>query len=104
MIRKPNTDVRGSGFASQAIHAVWQRGVVVAGYDAAAWRKDACGAWIKRTDFGLTTSAYGWEVDHVLPVALGGGDQLANLQPLQWANNRHKADQFPHWTCKVRAA
>ena len=67
-------------------------------------RKDACGAWMRRDHHGRTDSEYGWEVDHVRPVAEGGSDHLANLQPLQWQNNRHKGDSYPNWTCAVRAA
>jgi len=37
----------------------------------------------------------GWEVDHIRPVSHDGGDDLANLQPLQWKNNRCKGDTFP---------
>ena len=40
---------------------------------------------------------YGWKIDHIKPVAKGGTDDLNNLQPLQWANNRHKSDNYPNW-------
>jgi len=42
----------------------------------------------------------GWEVDHIKPVSRGGGDELENLQPLQWENNRFKDDNWPQWQCK----
>ena len=48
-----------------------------------------------------TTGDYSWEIDHIRPVAHGGGDELTNLQPLQWKNNRHKGDDFPNWSCAV---
>jgi len=64
------------------------------------WR-DACGAAINRQAYGNTNSQHGWEVDHIHPVAKGGGDDLANLQPLQWENNRSKGDNYPRWACKV---
>lgn len=47
---------------------------------------------------------YGWEIDHIKPSSLGGSDGLYNLQPLQWENNRSKSDNWPHWSCKVKAA
>lgn len=72
-------------------------------YDPNAWRKDQCGAWMNRAEYGKTDSQYGWEIDHKKPIASGGTDDLSNLQPLQWDNNRHKGDSFPHWTCKRRS-
>ena len=53
-------------------------------------RVDAWGWTIVRQDYGKTGSRYGWEIDHIVPVALGGKDDLSNLQPLQWENNRRK--------------
>lgn len=73
------------------------------GFDPTSIRMDACGAPIKRWDYGQT-SEFGWEIDHIKPVSLGGGDEINNLQPLHWQNNRHKADKWPNWTCAVVAA
>jgi 5-methylcytosine-specific restriction endonuclease McrA len=57
-----------------------------------------CGNVMKSSDYGNTNSQYGWEVDHIKPVAKGGTDDLSNLQPLQWDNNRKKGDTYP-WNC-----
>jgi hypothetical protein len=65
----------------------------------ANFRKDACGVTILRNDYGTTTD-YGWEIDHIKPVASGGTDAMDDLQPLHWENNRHKADNWPHWSCR----
>jgi 5-methylcytosine-specific restriction endonuclease McrA len=101
-MRRPNTTTTGHAFGSDWIQAVWQKGQAVAGYDALLYRKDACGAWMSRNEYGQTTT-WGWEIDHIRPVALGGADFYDNLQPLQWQNNRHKSDNFPNWGCAVAA-
>ncbi len=79
---------------------VWRKGKVVPGRDPEVWRKDICGDLIKYDEHANTDSLYGWEVDHIKPEALGGTDDLDNLQPLQWYNNRRKADTYP-WRCEA---
>lgn len=81
---------------------VWRKAKIMPNNDPNIFRKDTCGAWIKRNEYGNTNSKYGWEIDHIIPVAQGGTDFIENLQPLQWENNRHKSDNYPRWECKVR--
>jgi len=88
MQREPNTDADGNPFSPEAIEAVWQKARTMGIYE--TLRVDAWGWTIVRQDFGNTRSRYGWEIDHIIPVAQGGGDELSNLQPLQWENNRRK--------------
>jgi hypothetical protein len=42
----------GRSFDEATVEAVWQKGKAVAGQNPAEWRKDACGAWIARAQYG----------------------------------------------------
>jgi hypothetical protein len=74
------------------IQEVWSKGVIVPNYNSSVWRKDACNAWIKRTEYGNRDSIYGWEIDHIIPKSKGGAESLDNKRPLQWKNNVGKQD------------
>src|SRR3989338_5412363 len=98
MARNYSTGRDGSAFDEGIIAAVWEKGDAEPGYS--SFRKDKCGASMQRTKYGKTEQ-WGWEIDHIKPVSQGETDDLSNLQPLQWENNRHKGDDYPNWTCKV---
>ena len=55
-------------------------------------RVDAYGAHIWRQAYGNTNSKFGWQIGRKNPVSKGGKDDLENLQPLQWENNRRYGD------------
>ena len=90
MSRLPNTDAAGKPFDATTIEAVWEKAQVSAAYR--PLRVDAFGSLIWKEAYGNTNSKLGWEIDHIRPVASGGGDEIENLQPLQWENNRRKGD------------
>ena len=71
---------------------VWGKGEEIPNYDPRIWRRDRYGNPIRFLDYGNRASTYGWEIDHIVPVARGGGEALTNKQPLHWAANVVKSD------------
>jgi hypothetical protein len=92
-IRKQGSKDDGSGFSDAEKLAVWKKAQIVQGWDGNVSRLDSKGARIDWDKYGDTTpGGFGWEVDHIVPVVKKGRSVTANLQPLQWQNNRLKSD------------
>lgn len=91
-------------FNKETINLVWNKASIVPHVDPNEWRKDYAGAWIKKSEYGNCNSDYGWEIDHQKPVSRGGTDDLYNLQPLQWENNRSKGDDYPKWETSISSS
>lgn len=62
----------------------WSNTKAVAGYN--DYRFDCDGRMIRWSEYGTNTE-YGWHIDHIFPVALGGGDHASNLRARHWRGN-----------------
>jgi hypothetical protein len=86
MFRQSNTDTSGKPFDAAIIEQVWSRAPLSS--DHPPLRVDAFGALIWKEGFGNTNSKFGWDIGYKRLGANGGQDDLENLQPVQWENNR----------------
>ena len=91
-MRRSNTRRSGKDFSEQEQYAVWLKATST---NIPKIRFDVCKREIHFDKYGDTSSVYGWEIDHIKPVAKGGGDEIDNLQPLYWRTNRVKGDNWP---------
>jgi hypothetical protein len=86
-------------FKRDQIEIAWEHGRTLAEADPAVWRQDACGAWIRRDQFGHEASEFGWKIENV---AHGGPATNAPvLRPFHCRNGFDAANRKEH--CAVRA-
>lgn len=97
-----NTNISGGNWTTAEKLQVWSKGRVIEGFSADDWRRDICGHSMKFSEHGNRNSEYGWEIDHINPVANSGTDVIGNLQPLYWNHNAAKGDSLD-WKCPVLA-
>jgi hypothetical protein len=83
------------------IQSAWDKGYLVERFDPRKWRKDACGAWISREQYGNRNSRFGWEVVCPPPATPGEAVNPSRLQPLQWKNAASNQNGNPR--CLVQA-
>lgn len=97
MSKDRGSKASGGAWTHQEKSNVWNKANKIPGVDPNHQRRDKCGSTIQWSLHGVE-STYGWEIDHIKPRAKGGGDELSNLQALQWETNRRKSDTYP-WNC-----
>lgn len=85
-------------FERDQIEIAWEHGRTVTEADPAVWRQDACGAWIRRDQFGREGSEFGWKIENV---ADGGTGNAAVLRPFHTRNRYDAANRKPY--CMVKA-
>jgi hypothetical protein len=57
--------------------------------------KDFTGREIRKDAYGKKTSPYGWDKEHILPLALNGPDVVENIQIAHIETNRAKGEDNP---------
>ncbi len=74
----------------------WSHTTPVGGH-ANAWefRKDKLGNLVRYADYGNRKSPFGWELDYIVPRALGGSSDPENLQALHWRATAARSDNVP---------
>ncbi len=93
---QPRQETQGQGhYSYQTVLAVWDSATVMEGRDPKEYRKDCHGNPIRFCDYGDCHSPFGWEIDHIVPLARGGSEELSNLQALQWRSCRMKNEFWP---------
>ena len=90
-------------WSDDQIQRVWEKGTIIPGVDEKIYRQDTAGAWIKRSEYGniKDETNLGWEIDHLKPKSKQGTDDISNLRPFQWNNNRTKGDDYPNWCTSI---
>lgn len=77
-------------FSEDMIQKVWEKGRAVLDRAADEWRKDECGAWIHRAQYGNADSEYGWKIESV---TAGLPNKLHDLRPFHWRNGFNIGNQ-----------
>ncbi|MEQ9811798.1 MAG: HNH endonuclease signature motif containing protein [Azospirillaceae bacterium] len=81
-------DLWSPGKGNSLVIEVWQKGrLAFADPSGQRFRLDDYGNTIQFDAYGDRNHLYGWEIDHIVPTVMGGGDELSNLRPLWWAAN-----------------
>ena len=65
----------------EEIQRIWEKGTLCPPKDPNVWRKDQCGAWIRRSDYGAASTneshtSFTWQIDHIKPESKGGFQML----------------------------
>ena len=81
----------------ESIEKAWEKARVVDGFDPNIFRQDACGAWIQKEMFSQSGSMFGWGVDLIFPLSMGGSPIEDNIRALNYRNLVRKGNDYPSY-------
>jgi len=90
--RIPNSKLDGNPYDHDTIRSVWEKATRQPGFE--TFSLDHRGATINVFEYGQR-SAYGWIIDHIVPLTQGGTDDVSNLRPLHWKHFDPNTDDPP---------
>lgn len=59
------------------------------------FRKDCLGNLVRYSDYGRRISPFGWELELIVPVRMGGTHDGQNLQALHWKASAARSEAVP---------
>ncbi|MGD8524876.1 MAG: hypothetical protein PVJ63_01410 [Thioalkalispiraceae bacterium] len=71
-------------YSQEIVQAVWEKARGMNDHDASEWRKDECGAWIRRDQYGKEVSEFGWKIE---AVTAEESPTVENLRAFQHQNS-----------------
>jgi hypothetical protein len=83
---------------NETVQAVWEKSRALNDRDSSEWRKDECGAWMRRDLYGNQVSEFGWKIENISP---DEPQTLKNLRAYQHQNHFIVDTGKPH--CLVTA-
>ncbi len=90
-------------YSEDFVDKVWNKGVIIDGYDSNLIRQDACGAWILKEAYSKENNDFSWGIEMVMPISMGGDDNLDNLRPMNTKNIQSKANSYPEYYSALQA-
>lgn len=90
----------------ETINRVWEKARVIQGFDPQIYRKDICGAWIKKELYGQRDKlSMGWEIANFKPLShTESANKRIFMMPMQWENYEKRGNDFPDVHCSVDAS
>jgi hypothetical protein len=85
-------------FSEEIVQRAWDNARAMSGRDPTEWRRDECGAWMRRSHYESEVSEFGWKI---LDLSTGGNAGTEQLRAFQRDNSCDPATRKPH--CRVTA-